>query len=353
MRRSKEQVYGCLIGGAIGDAFGAPVKNMNYEQIQKSYGEQGITDLIATMEGPKATITDDTQLTLFTAEGLLRSVVRANQKGIFRTPKDTAMIVFRAYLRWLYTQGLSTPNWNSKSYDGWLIKSKKLYGYKEPGITCITSLGKGVMGTLERPLNDSKRCGTVIRIAPVGLMEADEDVFEVGSRIGVITHGHPHAYLSSGVLATWIFYLLEGYNLEESLEQATARLKMYAGHEECLEMINKAIKLAKSSKPQPSNLLSFGDGFMADDALAMAIYCALSYPNDFEAAVKLAINQSGNSNSAAAITGQILGVHLGIEAIPSKLIESLEIRKELEQMAQDLYVRYEETEEWQKKYPGW
>lgn len=353
MRRCKEQFYGCLIGGAIGDAFGAPVKNMKYEQIQKMYGEQGITDLIATMEGPKATITDDTQLTLFTAEGLLRSIVRANQKGIFRTPKDTAMITFRAYLRWLYTQGLSTPNWNSKSYDGWLVKCKKLYGYKEPGITCITSLGKGVMGTLERPLNDSKRCGTVIKIAPVGLIEVEEDVFEVASRIGVITHGHPQAYLSAGILATWIFYLIEGYSLEESLEQAIAKLKMYEGHEECLEMINKAIELTKDSEPNADKLLNFGDGFMADDALAMAVYCTLSYPNDFESAVKLAINQSGNSNSVAAITGQVLGTYLGIDAIPNKLVESLEIRKELEQISEDIYVRYEETKEWQKRYPGW
>ncbi|MEG0579992.1 MAG: ADP-ribosylglycohydrolase family protein, partial [Niameybacter sp.] len=67
MRRNKDQFYGCLVGGAIGDAFGAPVKFMNYEQIQKVYGDECITDLMAVVEGPKATITDDTQLTLFTA----------------------------------------------------------------------------------------------------------------------------------------------------------------------------------------------------------------------------------------------------------------------------------------------
>ena len=169
MKRSKEQFYGCLLGGAIGDAFGAPVKFMKYEEIQKLYGEEGIHELIQTSDRGKVIITDDTQLTMFTAEGLLRSIVRANQKQITKTRKDTAMIIFRAYLRWLYTQGLSTPNWGSKAYDGWIVQIKKLHGYREPGITCITSLGKGIMGTLEKPLNDSKRCGTVIRTAPIGL----------------------------------------------------------------------------------------------------------------------------------------------------------------------------------------
>ena len=103
MKRSKEQFYGCLLGGAIGDAFGAPVKFMKYEEIQKLYGEEGIHELIQTSDRGKVIITDDTQLTMFTAEGLLRSIVRANQKQITKTRKDTAMIIFRAYLRWLYT----------------------------------------------------------------------------------------------------------------------------------------------------------------------------------------------------------------------------------------------------------
>ncbi|MEG0086062.1 MAG: ADP-ribosylglycohydrolase family protein, partial [Niameybacter sp.] len=211
----------------------------------------------------------------------------------------------------------------------------------------------GVMGTLERPLNNSKKCGTVIRIAPVGLVESEEDVFEVGSRVGVITHGHPSAYLASGTLATLIFYLVEGFSLQESIEKAIDQLKLYEHHESCLKCIEKAIVLAQNDKSSRENLQAFGDGFMAEDALGMALYCSLSSPDNFEEALKLAINQNGNSNSAAAITGQILGTYLGMEAINPKLIEILEICKEVEQVAEDLYVGYEDTEEWQKRYPGW
>ena len=353
MKRSKEQFYGCLLGGAIGDAFGAPVKSMKYEEVQKLYGEEGIHELIQTSDRGKAIITDDTQLTMFTAEGLLRSIVRANQKQITKTRKDTAMIIFRAYLRWLYTQGLSTPNWGSKAYDGWIVQIKKLHGYREPGITCITSLGKGIMGTLEKPLNDSKRCGTVIRTAPIGLVENEEDVFKIGCRVGAITHGHPTAYRASGVLSAFIFYLLEGYSLEEGIGKSVEELKTYRNHEECLEAIERAIELAKKGDPARGDVESFGDGFSAQDALGMAIYCSLCYPNNFEAALKLAINQSGNSNSAAAITGNILGTYLGISKIDEQLIQALDLQKELSKLAEDLYIRFESNEEWIIRYPGW
>lgn len=353
MKRNKDQFYGCLLGGAIGDAFGAPVKFMKYEDIVKLYGDGGVHELIQTSDKGKAIITDDTQLTMFTAEGLIRSIVRADQKKIVRTKKDTAIIVFRAYLRWLYTQGLSTPNWGSKAYDGWLVKVKKLHGYREPGITCITALGKGIMGTLEKPINDSKRCGTVIRTAPIGLIESEEDVFNVGCRVGAITHGHPLAYLSSGALSMLIFYLLEDYTLEESLEKVIEELKTYRNHEECLESIEKAIALAKGGEPSRECVESFGDGFFAHDALGMAIYCSLCYQDNFEEALKLAINQSGNSNSAAAITGNILGTYLGIRQINQELLAMIDLEKELRQMAEDLYKRFEEGEEWVRRYPGW
>lgn len=353
MKRSKEQFYGCLLGGAIGDAFGAPVKFLKYEQIVKVYGEYGINELMRISHTKKVTITDDTQLTLFTAEGLIRSIIRANQKEIIRSQKDVAIIVFRAYLRWLYTQGLSTPNWGSKSYDGWLVKVKKLHGYRDPGITCITALGKGIMGTLEKPINNSKRCGTVIRVAPVGLVESEEDVMGVGCKVGAITHGHPTAYLASGALATLIFYLLEDYTLEVSLEKTIERLKEYRHHEECITAIEKAIALAKEGSPSPQKLEAFGDGFSAEDALAMAIYCSLSYPDDFNKALNLAINQNGNSNSAAAITGNILGTYLGIGVINDELIQAIDLGSEIKQMAEDLYTRFEEGENWAKRYPGW
>lgn len=352
MNRDPNHFRGCLIGCAIGDAFGAPVKFMKYEKITDLYGEQGLACLEVNKQY-KATITDDTQLTMFTAEGLLRSIVRAEQKKIERTSKDTSIIVFRAYLRWLYTQGLRTPNWDTKSYDGWLVKAKKLHGYREPGVTCLTSLGKGIMGTYVRPINSSKRCGTVIRVAPVGLLEGSETVFDVGCRTGAITHGHPTAYLAAGTLATMIYHIIEGDGIDAAIEEAIEELRTKEDSIECIEAIEKAIMLAKEGNPAPEHLHELGDGFMAHEALAMGIYCILSYPEDFEKGLLLAVNQSGNSNSVAAIYGSVVGAAIGIDQISEQLVHGLDLEKEVLQMADDLLQRYDESEEWAVRYPGW
>ncbi|MGL5676244.1 MAG: ADP-ribosylglycohydrolase family protein [Cellulosilyticaceae bacterium] len=353
MKRDEKHFCGCLLGGAIGDAFGAPVKFMKYDKIISTYGENGLDHFVIQTEGDKAIITDDTQLTLFTAEGLLRSISRSHEKHIERTKKDTAIVVFRAYLRWLYTQGLRTPNWSKESYDGWLVKVKGLYGYREPGVTCLTALGKGIMGTTHKPINNSKRCGTVIRIAPVGLIEDEETVFDVGCMVGAITHGNPTAYLASGTLATLIYFITEGSSIEEAAHKAMEKLKMYDGHEETMESMQLALQMSKDGEPTLEKLQAFGDGFMANEAVGMALYTALVHSNDFKKAIQFAINQSGNSNSAAAITGNILGAYLGRDGIDEELIEQLEMAKEINQMGKDLYTRLEETEEWYKRYPGW
>ena len=68
--KQKDRVRGSLIGGAIGDALGYPVEFIfTYEDIQRQYGENGITKLEAT----ESLISDDTQMTLFTALGLLNA----------------------------------------------------------------------------------------------------------------------------------------------------------------------------------------------------------------------------------------------------------------------------------------
>lgn len=98
MRRNKDHFRGCLIGGAIGDALGWPVEFLSKDEIKNHYGEAGITDLVIGSSG-KAEITDDTQMTIFTAEGLLRANTRYSYKGICHGPS----VVYRAYLRWLHT----------------------------------------------------------------------------------------------------------------------------------------------------------------------------------------------------------------------------------------------------------
>ncbi len=85
MKGNQEYFRGCLVGGAIGDALGWPVEFLELEEIIHRFGEGGIRDLVLSSSG-KAEITDDTQMTLFTAEGILRSETRSIIKGITHPP---------------------------------------------------------------------------------------------------------------------------------------------------------------------------------------------------------------------------------------------------------------------------
>lgn len=351
MKKELDYFYGCLIGGAIGDALGAPVEFMQYDKIQDKYGDTGIRKFTFPIDEHKALITDDTQMTLFTAEGLLRNINRNKNKCLEKTSRNTTLIVFRAYLRWLYTQGLKTPNWEKKNYDGWLVNIPRLHAYREPGVTCITTLGKGIMGTEVAPINESKSCGGVMRVAPVGLIE--EDAFDIGAHTAAITHGHPTAYLAAGTMAAIVKFIIDGDALKQAILKAIEILKTKEQHEECLELIEKAIELVEQGMPTREKLQTLGGGFLAHEALAIAIYAALSYSDDFEKAIVLAVNHNGDSDTTGALTGNLLGAYLGAKAINKEFIEQVELSKEIYELAKDLLTQYEDSEAWQQKYPVW
>lgn len=65
---SIDQVRGSLLGGAVGDALGAAVEFQSLAEIRSRFGPAGILDY-APAFGRLGAITDDTQMTLFTAEG--------------------------------------------------------------------------------------------------------------------------------------------------------------------------------------------------------------------------------------------------------------------------------------------
>ncbi|WHZ01130.1 ADP-ribosylglycohydrolase family protein [Neobacillus sp. YX16] len=344
MQTINERFRGCLIGGAIGDALGWPVEFLRLDEIKRKYGTQGITNLVKGRSN-LVEITDDTQMTIFTAEGLLRAENRGRNKGIAHIPS----VVHRSYLRWLNTQGVG----NDVEKDGWIHSIKALHTRRAPGNTCLDALISGRMGTMEEPLNNSKGCGGVMRTAPIGLVFKKEEAFKLGCESAAITHGHPSGYLSAGALSYIIAAIIEGINLEIAVEQALEECKKYPSNQECSTLIEKAITLVKSDKPVIQAIESLGEGWVGEEALAISIYSALKYQDDFEKAVFTAVNHNGDSDSTGAITGNILGAYLGINGIPQNWVSDVELSKELSQLADDLVKTYEDSEEWHQKYPGW
>lgn len=344
MQTLTERFRGCLIGGAIGDALGWPVEFLRLEEIKRKYGPLGITNLVKGRSNI-VEITDDTQMTIFTAEGLLRAENRGRNKGIAHIPS----VVHRSYLRWLDTQGVG----NDVEKDGWIHSISALHTRRGPGNTCLDALMSGRMGTIEEPLNNSKGCGGVMRTAPIGLVFKKEEAFKLGCESAAITHGHPSGYLSAGALSYVIAAIVEGLNLETAVEQALEECEKYPSNQECSTLIEKAITLSKSDTPDIQAIESLGEGWVGEEALAISIYCILKYQDDFEKAVITAVNHNGDSDSTGAITGNILGANLGINGIPENWVREVELSEELSQLADDLVKTYEDNEEWHQKYPGW
>lgn len=130
-------------------------------------------------------------------------------------------------------------------------------------------------------------------------------------------------------------------------------MKEWPGNEECLILLEKAIDLAKEGYPSVDKIRQLGEGWVGDEALAIAVYCALSYPDDFAKALILSVNHDGDSDSTGAITGNIMGAYLGISSIPKEWIENIELKAEIIQLSDDLLAGYESEKGWEEKYPEW
>jgi ADP-ribosyl-[dinitrogen reductase] hydrolase len=165
---AEDRFVGCLLGGATGDALGAPVEFNTLDEIRAQFGSTGISDFHPAY-GKLGAITDDTQMTLFTAEGLLRGLVRSRARGIGGAE---VAIVHGSYLRWLNTQ-TKTFDEAEGSHSGWLMGHEALWSRRAPGNTCISALAS-VTSPGTPANNDSKGCGTVMRVAPIGLLYEGE-----------------------------------------------------------------------------------------------------------------------------------------------------------------------------------
>ena len=345
---------------------GAPVEFMKLSEILVRFGKTGIHDYSAAY-GKLGAITDDTQLTLFTAEGMLRAYVRACMRGFGPV---FASVTSHAYLRWLLTQKDQPEALQGKNLTGWLIGNRELFSSRAPGNTCIAAL-QAMKRLGDKAENDSKGCGGIMRVAPVGMYFACslrdnrekmvEQAFDTACDLAALTHGHPTGQLTAGVFAVIVALVLDDIPLTDAIEHAKNQLRKHSDHEETLAAIEHAQRLAESNPRRPDFLRLLGLGWVAEEALAISLYCALLAP-DFESGVVLAVNHDGDSDSTGAITGNLLGARFGVEAIPGRWLDALELREVIQATADDLatfpewevgeYENSAECDFYFKRYPG-
>ena len=335
--RDQNRIRGCLLGGAVGDAFGYPVEYLTFEQIQKKYGKAGILGYDLT--NGFAEISDDTQMTLFTANALLFADTRRRVGAPGGTIEGATAA---CYQDWLRTQQEPYPRPDG-DYISWLAHVPELYHRRAPGNTCLTAIGQGAKGTIIHPINQSKGCGGIMRVAPIGLYtKHPEKAGLLAAQNAAMTHGHELGYIPAGMLGYCISTLSHEENtslltvIQSSMDWATRQFSTAKHLPELTTLVEQAVSLATSTLPDEEAIRTLGEGWVAEETFAIAVYCALKYERDFDQALIAAVNHDGDSDSTGAVTGNLLGASLGLSGIPQKYQHALELRKVILELADDL-----------------
>ena len=341
--KNLSKYQGCLIGGAVGDALGYTVEFKSISDIKSKHGEKGITGY--ELSNGKALISDDTQMTLFTANGLLLGTTRGKIRGIIGEYSD---YIGYCYLDWYKTQTKNYPVKDAYQYT-WLLNIPELFSRRAPGNTCLQAIADGCKGNIYDPVNDSKGCGGVMRVAPIGVYFEESELLSqnfidmIGAKTAALTHGHPLGYIPAAALVHIVSRASHNENksLYDIVENTRESILSNWGDnkyiDDFISIYDKAVILSKSELSDEEAISQLGEGWVAEETLAIAVYCALKHQDDFEKALIASVNHNGDSDSTGAVTGNILGAYLGIDAIPQKFIEKLELKEIIMDIAEDLY----------------
>jgi ADP-ribosylglycohydrolase len=293
-----------LYGVALGDALGWPTEFKSLEQIKAKYGVQGI------QEPPDpAEFTDDTQMTL--------AIVRALLKHPYGAIEPLMGEVVQEFIEWAHS-----PENN-----------------RAPGNTCmaaIHNLEEGI-GWKYAGIAHSKGCGSAMRVAPIGyLYQHDpERLREVAHTTGIATHRHPTGDAAAIAAAYLVKLALDGYTPLEMIAPTVAFIEGISVNGEAEAKLCQVAEVATWNNEEAA-LETLGRGWVGEEAVALALYCCVRYPDDWVATVRRGANTNGDSDSIASIAGGIQAARLGLAAIPTDWIARVEKREELALYADQL-----------------
>jgi len=375
-----DKYRGCLLGGAAGDALGYAIEFDREEAIAARYGSRGIRDYQLDERG-LAPFSDDTQMTLYTANSLLCSLAALSAQASGGTPASggtqdsgdgptlmspTALSVWASasptlpspaalaayapaqmaqfYVEWMYTQVSPYPLAEPKA---WISSLPELFASRAPGVTCMNACEAMANGA--KAVNNSKGCGGIMRMAPVGLINTSPsfsgvELQRLGAQLAELTHCHELGWMPAGVFAHIVSLLArnEGSSVREAATQALNTLPEafpnahYLG--QLQELMRYTLRLADSDMPDLEAIHALGEGWVAEEALAIGLLCSLRHEDDFAGAITSAVNHGGDSDSTGAIAGNIVGAHLGLAGIPQRYLEHLELRDTISKIADDLFI---------------
>ncbi len=338
-----------MLAGAAGDAIGYATELLTVNEIREQFGPHGLRAPIPSdPQNESCLISDDTQMTIFTINGIGWAIQRE---------EDIINGLYRAYMRWYYMQTGEEPRYGQKS---WLKKQKheiknlardkRLMAHRRPDPACLDALKEPADRSIEEPINKSKGCSGLMRVAPVGmyLRGNPEEAFVKGCESAAITDGHPIAYTAAGAMAACMALLCEGHSLRRTIRTVkkilrTAKADQYVY--DAIEAAERQAEVVRKLRPEArekgdwwyyiKGMRELGKGFRADEALAIALCCALAYTGS-RYAVLAAANHDGNTCTSASLCGQLTAADTKHNKIPSVWTENLECEDTIRTLALQL-----------------
>lgn len=332
-----ENLRGCLLGLAVGDAMGYAVDKLSWSEICENYGPNGL--LGYDLANGSADVTSYTQLAAFVCNGVLLAETRRNVSlyGRFTT---------RAILEWASSQQVRTMPQRSAF---WVAQVPAMRRRHCMDTRMLDALSRTALGTPEKPVFVSDTPCALTSAIAIGLCFDPEkmEFLQVGRLAAeaiALTHGDPVTMVSGAYLAYAVAGILQGPekplsyhfgNACDALSHLFAEQFPLAVEHIC-KKIDYVLSLTKDAEMTPFAVMTLLECTTADQCLAAAVYAATVHSGNFDEAMISSVNHSGRSSAVGAVAGAILGARLGADALPDFYLESLEPIDTLQELANDL-----------------
>ena len=329
---------GAMLGLAVGDAMGNGIDRCTLEDICMTYGPNGLLgyDLINGC----AEVTSYTQLAAFCANGILLGLTRGKLGG--------DMTLLTRYI------GLALREWSRSQHFSeaernfcWLSTVPELKRRRCMDTRLLDALSRN-LGTVDNPAYRSNSPSSLTAVIPLALMAQEwdltqEQIDRMGAEVVALTHGEPEAFLSGAALTHLIGCLYQDPEmpLQDALQDTIDSVQSQFGRSfgqttRIWELLQYAQILAASDKFTQMEAMERLRCRTASEVLSGVAYALSTCHEDFDTAIITAINHSGHSAAVGAITGGILGMKMGDNALPDFYLESLEATSLLGELAADM-----------------
>jgi len=325
-----DKFQGTLLGVTIGDTLGHPFEGKIRSEIYSYFDD--FEEFIQSNKRLFNTYTDDSQLTLHTAEAL----IQGNGFNIEN--------FIREYIKWLDDPPIG------------------------PGYGCISSIRKLKYGIpWQEAASNSGGNGTVMRVAPIGLFYCKnlEALKNAAIKSSIITHSHPAASAGAIVIARAIAFLIDknpevGFSIDDFFNAITNSISN--SQEEIWEEFIKILNKLKSNLDLPieSGLIKFsqigvkspyfieeflGQAFVHPytiSTVVCSLFIFLNRLTSFKECIFELATAGGDSDTVGAIGGSLAGVYFGLKQIPNDLIKLVNKNKKVMKISQELYNKFME-----------